>query len=412
MVERLRVLSIYEGFFAGGAREVHGNVVAGLHAGGSQLHSVLSIHREMHRETLVQRMDVDARCRQLREAGVTVSSLGRDGTRRGDPSTFSARELATASSHAARADIILSLKEQPLRLINHAGFPRKPVVVCLHRSDPGAQGPALAELKAAVADGRVAAGICCAESTKVAYQSAGIPAGLLHVIPNGVDLERFRRVPNRTVRHLRRSLGIPQAATVITLAARYDPMKDVPLFIRAGRAYLEREPKGHLLMCGAGMSTDNADLLTHIEAAFADRPALLRRLHLLGLRHDMASIYAVTDVVALTSAFGEAAPLCLIEGMMCGAIPVATDVGDCAAIVAGHGLITPPDPQAISAAWTEALRRRVEFAPALVASRARFSHTRMIASYSALIDSVRRDTATGLLRPQDGPTSVRPSTTR
>jgi glycosyltransferase involved in cell wall biosynthesis len=77
--------------------------------------------------------------------------------------------------------------------------------------------------------------------------------------------------------------------------------------------------------------------------------------------------------------------------MMCGAVPVATDVGDCVAIVTGHGLITPPDPAAISAAWTEAVNRRAELSPALALSRARFSHTRMIASYSALIDRIYQD---------------------
>jgi glycosyltransferase involved in cell wall biosynthesis len=399
MARKLRVLSIYEGFFAGGARALHSSVVAGLHASGSQVHSVLSIHREIRRETLVQRMDVDARYRHLRAAGVSVTSLGRDGDRRADPSAFSATELATASLHASRADVILSLKEQPLHLINHTDFPRRPVIVCLHRSDPGAQGPALAELKAAVADGRVAACICCAESTKVAYQAAGIPAGLLHVIPNGVDLERFRRPSTRTVHQLRRSLGIPGSATVVTLAARFDPMKNVPLFLRAGRAFLEQEPAGQLLICGAGISMDNTELVANIDTEFADKPALLRRLHLLGLRHDMESVYAVTDVVALTSSTGEAAPLCLIEGMMCGAIPVATDIGDCAAIVAGHGLITPPDPAAIVDGWTEAIRRRAEFAPAIAASRPRFSHTKMIASYSALIERLRLDTAIVPSRP-------------
>lgn len=68
----------------------------------------------------------------------------------------------------------------------------------------------------------------------------------------------------------------------------------------------------------------------------------------------MPAVYAAADVVALTSVFGEAAPLCLIEGMMCGAVPVTTDVGDSADIVTGHGFVTPPDPGAIALAWTAA----------------------------------------------------------
>jgi glycosyltransferase involved in cell wall biosynthesis len=92
--------------------------------------------------------------------------------------------------------------------------------------------------------------------------------------------------------------------------------------------------------------------------------------------------------VALTSSTGEAAPLCLIEGMMCGAVPVTTDVGDSALIVAGHGLVAEPTAAAISAAWDEAIARRTEWAPALTRDRPRFSHTRMAAAYASVIEQV------------------------
>jgi len=394
VADELRVLSIYEGFFAGGARVLHSGVVIGLHSGGNQSHSVLSVHREVRRETTLQKMEDDHCYRSLTAAGVSVTSLGRSPDSTAGPGAFSASELATAGRYASRADIIFSLKEQPLHLINHPDLPRRPVIVCLHRSDPQNQGSALAELATAVADGRIAACICCAESTKAAYLAAGIPAGLLHVIPNGVDLARFRPARPGKRAELCRSLDVPPGAAVIAFAARYDHMKNVPLFLHAARAYLKREPAGHILMCGAGMSPANVGLCEDIDIAFADEPSLLHRLHLLGIRHDMQAIYAAADVVSLTSSFGEAAPLCLIEGMMCGAIPVATDVGDCAAIVAGHGIITPPDPDAISSAWTEAVDRRAEFAASLARSRERFSHTRMIASYSALINRSYREMGT------------------
>jgi glycosyltransferase involved in cell wall biosynthesis len=396
---QLRVMSIYEGFFSGGARALHSTVVAGLHTGGSHQHSVLSIYGAMRRETILQRMEEDASYRSLSGVGVEVTSLGRRiGGDTAARKSFSTSEVATAVQHAERADIILSLKEQPLRLVNRPGFPRKPVIVCLHRSDPENQGSALAEFKTAVADGRVAAAICCAESTRAAYEAAGIPAGLLRVIPNGVDLSRFQPVPAHKRAALRRSLGVPAKADVVTLAARYDPMKNVPLFLLAARKYLEREANGHVLMCGAGMSTANAELCGLLNDVFADEPRFLSRLHLLGIRRDMESVYAASDVVALTSASGEAAPLCLIEGAMCGAVPVSTDVGDTAIIVAGHGLITPPDPAAISEAWSEAVARRPELTPSLLGSRERFSHTRMIASYATLIDRAYHDM--GLRVPQ------------
>lgn len=60
MTEELRVLSVYEGFFAGGARILHSGVIAALHGRRGQHHEVLSIHRELRRESLRQTMFRDA----------------------------------------------------------------------------------------------------------------------------------------------------------------------------------------------------------------------------------------------------------------------------------------------------------------------------------------------------------------
>jgi glycosyltransferase involved in cell wall biosynthesis len=382
----LRVLSVYEGFFAGGARIVHSDVVLGLHETG-QRHAVLSIHGEVRREATRQRMEDDARYRTLTAAGVPVTSLGRGLGRPGGPASFRRAELAVTARAAAAADVVLSLKEQPLALLNRADLARRPVVVCLHRSDPENQGAALDELRTAVAEGRIAAGICCAESTRAAYTAAGIPASLLHVIPNGVDLLRFRPDPGRRAL-LRAALRIAPDVPVVVFAARYAAMKDVPLFLRSARAWLRREPTGRVLVCGAGMTPANPGLRADIAAAFGDEAALTGRLSLLGVRGDMEHVHAAADVVSLTSSIGEAAPLCLIEGMMCGAVPVATDIGDSAAIVAGHGIVTGHDPEAIADAWREAAARRDEFAPALTRSRERFSRPRMIAAHAAVIEQV------------------------
>lgn len=382
---RVRVLSLYEAFFAGGARALHTSVIKELHASGSHRHSVLGLYREVHRETLRQRMTADSRYQALKSVGIKVGTLRPSGL---DRSPFNELEMASAARHVGRADVILSLKEQPLRLVNQTGFPDRPLVVCLHRSDPEHQGSALTELHTAIAAGRVAAVVCCAESTRRAYEAAGVPGHLLTVIPNGVDLARFRPVAARQRRRLRVDLGLPAAAPVVVFAARYDGMKNVPLFLAAASDFLRRRDDAHVVMCGAGMSRANADLCTDLENVFDDRPELLRRVHTLGVREDMPDIYAAADVVTLTSSTGEAAPLCLIEGMMCGAVPVTTDVGDSALIVAGHGLVAEPTAAAISAAWDEAIGRRTEWAPALMRDRPRFSHTRMAAAYASVIEQV------------------------
>lgn len=359
------MLSLYEGFFSGGARILHTDVVAGLHGRG-QRHRVLSINATMFREATRQRMRDDACHRRLVAAGVPVTALRESA----GPAPFSDAEIEAYRGIATEAHMLLTLKEQPLRLVNQAGPSNVPVITCLHRSDPERQ--ALDQLHEAVRSGAIGALVCCAESTRDAYRAAGIPAGLLEVIPNGVDLRRFR--PDHRARlQVRASLGIPDDAPVVVFAARYDGMKNVPLFLAAATIFLAGQPNAHIIMCGAGMTPANPGLVAS------------DRLHLLGVRDDPPAIFAAADVVALTSAFGEAAPLCLIEGLLCGAVPVSTDVGDCASIVADCGLLTEHDPDAIAAAWTEAIARRSEFAPALRAARPRFGRRRMIAAYGNLI---------------------------
>ncbi|HEY4017829.1 MAG TPA: glycosyltransferase [Pseudonocardiaceae bacterium] len=377
MAGELGVLSLYEGFFSGGARILHSDVLTGLHGRG-QRHRVLSMHAQAHREATLQRMRDDASYRKLVAAGVPVSALREGST---GPAEFDEAELATFEREMSGVQVLLTLKEQPLRLVNQAGARGRPVITCLHRSDPENQGEALAQLRTAVSSGAIAALVCCAESTRAAYRAVGIPADLLQVIPNGVDLRRFR--PDRLARaRLRRALGITPDAPVIAFAARYDLMKNVPLFLRAAAVFLRARPDAHVVMCGAGMTAANPHLATDLALVGL---AGSSRLHLLGVRDDPQVLFASADVVSLTSAFGEAAPLCLVEGMMCGAIPVATDVGDCASIVAGRGLVTAPDPEAVAGAWAEALARRDQFAPALLASRGQFGRRGMIASYARLI---------------------------
>ncbi|GAA5165104.1 MULTISPECIES: phthiocerol/phthiodiolone dimycocerosyl transferase family protein [Amycolatopsis] len=368
----LRVLSLYEGFFHGGARILHTDLVAGLH-GPHQDHSVLSLHSEVSREASRQPMTSDACYRRLVSAGVAVHAFDRTGDEPFREPTES--EVAMAAGLVGGADVVLSLKEQPLRLLGYARIPRRPVVVCLHRTDPEHQGRSLAVLKAGIEAGYVTTAVCCAHTTSEAYARAGIPSEILKVIPNGVDTGRFRH--DATARtDLRRALGIRRSAPVIVMAARYDRMKNVPLFLEAAQLYLEKEPDAHVLLCGAGMRSGNAELAGLL-------PDAGDRVHLLGVRNDMAKVYSAADVVALTSAYGEAAPLCLIEGMLCGAVPVTTDVGDSAAIVSGHGLVTPAEPYAIAAAWSDAVAQRA--GGPIRPERARFDRNRMLDAYAETI---------------------------
>jgi glycosyltransferase involved in cell wall biosynthesis len=76
-----------------------------------------------------------------------------------------------------------------------------------------------------------------------------------------------------------------------------------------------------------------------------------KNVQCLGLQTEMPRLYAAADFVISTSAFGEGCSNVLAEGMACGLPPIATEVGDAAAIVGDVGvLVSPRDPKALAAA--------------------------------------------------------------
>lgn len=386
MPHPVRVLSLYEGFFAGGARILHTDVVAGLHEEGGQEHAVLSIASEAVREGTVQPLRDDPRYRRLAAAGVRVSTLGRTASAAPpDRASYTRAELEIAASAVAEADIVLTLKEQPMGLLlalDDAGLmPDVPVAACLHRSDPTHSGAALGWLVEAAETGLLTATISCAASTEEAYARAGVITADRRVIANGVDLDRFAPGDGAAVRA---GLGIPASAPVVIYAARFDAMKDPGLFLRSVAAHQRQRPDAHYVLCGAGMIADN-DLL---RAMAADAGAVWdERLHALGIRDDMPALYRAADIVALTSAFGEASPLCLLEGAASGATPVTTAVGDAARSVAGFGIVTPHDADAIAAAWQRVLADRGAWREAAIEARPRIGRDRMLDDYRAAIEA-------------------------
>ena len=380
-----RVLSIYEGFFSGGARVLHNGLVRNLQATTGQSHSVLGLTDRSVRESTTQLAVADAGYRRLAAAGIPVATLERSSAH-----PLRAADLADVERHVAAADIVLTLKEQPLAALARLGNVGRPVITCLHRSDPEHQGSALEHLVALVERGVVTTAVCCARSTQAAYHAAtGIPLDRLPVIENGVDLHRFRSMPEERA-EVRRQLGVAPDAPVVLLSARFDPMKDVGLFASAAATFLRAHPRAHLVLCGAGMSPTNRALTALLD----DLPP--GAVHLLGIRHDMPRLYNAADLVVLTSAYGEAAPLSLLEGMACGAIPVTTDVGDAAAMVGDPRLVVGREPVEVSRAWEAAFEQREEHGERLQRHRRRLDENRCFDAYAALISAQAAPGALGL----------------
>lgn len=155
------------------------------------------------------------------------------------------------------------------------------------------------------------------------------------IINNGVDIERFKPAPKD--RHSTRvALGL-DGKFVIGSVSRWHAQKDHMTLLRAFSEVRKKVDNLHLVLCGAGLSSTNGQLVAAIEEL-----GLRQHVSLLGPQANVQKILVGLDVFAFSSAFGEALPLALCEAMACGVPAIVTDVGECSAVVGNAGWIVHP----------------------------------------------------------------------
>lgn len=171
------------------------------------------------------------------------------------------------------------------------------------------------------------------------------------VVPNGVDLDRFRPVPAAERAASRLALGLPPDAPVAVCVGRIDPQKGQAALVAAWEIVHRECPDAVLLLVGDGPGrTAVESLVGSLQLGAAVR--------LLGEQPDAPRFYALADVVAFVSQWGEAMALTPLEGMACGRPVVATDVaGVRESVGEGCGAIVPPgDVAALASSLLDRLR--------------------------------------------------------
>lgn len=154
------------------------------------------------------------------------------------------------------------------------------------------------------------------------------------VISNGIDTARFR--PSEAARRdWRARCGLGDNEFVVGWVARFHPAKDVATFLRSCELLIERHADVRIVMAGTRMDTSNKEL-----ASLLDNDLLKGRVRLLGPVETVESLYPALDLLLLTSRT-EALPNVLLEAMASGVPCVATDVGDCAQVIADARFIAP-----------------------------------------------------------------------
>ena len=174
---------------------------------------------------------------------------------------------------------------------------------------------------------------CCAFSAESLHVVEGFPVRGVEVIENGIDLARYGKAVDRAA--LRRSLGLDPERRYIAMVARFHPVKDQAMLLRAFARVAAARPDVDLLLVGDG------PLRGDLEAS-VERLGLRGRVRFLGVRADVPDLLRAVDVFALTSV-SEAASLTLLEAMATMLPVVVTAVGGNPEIVRDgvEGLLVP-----------------------------------------------------------------------
>ncbi len=142
----------------------------------------------------------------------------------------------------------------------------------------------------------------------------------LRTVANGADLERYSIMPERGAARL--ALGLPAAASIITLVGRISAQKGQEDAVRAMPAILTKWPDALLVLAGGVDDAQRVDDLHHL----ASQLGVLKSIRFLGFVSEMPALYAATDLLVAPSRW-EGFGLMLVEAMAAGVPIVATRAG-------------------------------------------------------------------------------------
>ncbi|QXF11818.1 MULTISPECIES: glycosyltransferase [Sphingopyxis] len=166
------------------------------------------------------------------------------------------------------------------------------------------------------------------------HEAFGFAAANGIVIPNGFDCNRWRPDAGRRAT-LRSALGLGSNELLLGFVGRFHPMKDIPTFLAACERAMADDPRLHVALVGEGLDLENPKL------ALALNGLPRGRVHALGRQRTVEAIMPAFDLFCLSSV-SEAFPNVLGEAMATALPCIATDVGDCARLLDGNGILVPP----------------------------------------------------------------------
>jgi glycosyltransferase involved in cell wall biosynthesis len=154
--------------------------------------------------------------------------------------------------------------------------------------------------------------VCVSQGVAEFYRRRGFSAEKLVVIPNGIEIARWRNAKPKDLAEL----GLPSGRRAILFVGRLDKQKGMDRFFQELPALFRELPDYDLLVVGDGP-----------QAAALERSARRLeshdRVHFLGWQADIPPIMAAADVLVLPSRW-EGMPNVVLEAMAVGKPVVAT----------------------------------------------------------------------------------------
>lgn len=236
--------------------------------------------------------------------------------------------------------------------------------------------PALAECDAV---------IIFSQAQKDILASLGVPPAVIHVLPNGVDIDRYS--PGRS-----QALETFGCRRLFSYVGRLDPEKNVDVLLSA---FLDADPPPdhRLVVVGGGVERKK------LERRFRD--SRIRFTGVVTEERARIDLLRGSDAFFLPSSV-EGLSLAMLEAMACGVTTVATDVGSDGEALRGAGIVI--DPNHLEAELRTVIRMLLEL-PDLTSQLSALARRRAVERYS-LADNLE-----GLLRlyaalPQPTPTAL------
>ena len=152
-------------------------------------------------------------------------------------------------------------------------------------------------------------------SVKSYLRSIGVEKPI-SVVPTGIDISEYRRVPSTVLRNTYR---IPHDHKLLVFVGRLAAEKNVPFLLEAFKQVLRFEPKSHLVLVGGGPDKE-------VFEAWVIKNKLKKHVTFTGfIGHDeVKQHFGVADLFVFPS-ITDTQGIVVLEAMAAGAVPIAID---------------------------------------------------------------------------------------